>query len=163
MSLTIPIAPGASVPEAPANEPERVIVNDGWFPDIDPADIRADRRIRDVVTPRRMRTAILGAIMTTRVDLRVWAAMHREAGSASLAEVPADTIDGESVLVLAYQRAIGAYARAELVEGYRDTDLTGRGDRRVEDVAPSIGELRRDALYAIRDMLAVGRVTVELI
>jgi hypothetical protein len=157
---TAPVAPLAS--PAPA-EPDRVIINDGWFPDIDPADIRADRRIRDVVTPRRMRTAVIGAIMTVRVNLRDWAALHREVGAASLAQVPADTIDGESVLVLAYERAIGAYARAELVEGYRDTDLTGRGDRKVEDLEPSVGELRRDALHAIRDMLAVGRTNVDLI
>jgi hypothetical protein len=80
-----------------------------------------------------------------------------------IADVPADVIDGESVLVLAYQRAIGGFARAELIEGYRDTDLTGRGDRKVEDLEPSVDELRRDALHAIRDILGVGRTTVELI
>jgi hypothetical protein len=147
----------------PATVTDSLVVNDGWFPDVDPADIRADRRIRDVVTAPRMRAAVIGAIMSARVDLRAWAALQRLAGASSLADVPADTIDGESVLVLAYHRAIGAFARAELIEGYRDTDLTGRGDRKVDDLEPSTGELRRDALHAIRDILGVGRTSVELI
>ncbi|WP_294356121.1 head completion/stabilization protein [uncultured Sphingomonas sp.] len=160
MTLSIPIKTSAA-PVAPGSTAP--IRNDGWLPDIEPDALRAGYRIREVVTPERLRTAVIGAIMAARADLRSWCAARLAAGYASLADVPADKVDGESVLVLSYRRAIGAYVRAELIEGYRDTDLTGRGDRKVDDLEPSVDELRRDAIHAIRDMLEVGRTTVELI
>lgn len=160
MTLSIPIV----APSAPATSTSgAVIANDGWLPDVDLDALRAGYRIRDAVTPERLRTAVLGAIMAVRVDLRAWVAARRAEGFASLAGVPADTIAGESVHVLSYHRAIGAYTRAELIEGYRDTDLTGRGDRKVDELEPSVDELRRDAIHAIRDILDVGRTSVELI
>lgn len=158
-STFIPINAAATAP-APTDD---VVRNDGFLPDVDLAALRAGYRIRDVVTPDRLRTAVIGAMMSARVDLRAWCAARRTDGAATLADVPADRIDGVSVLVLSYHRAIGAYTRAELIEGYRDTDLTGRGERKVEDLEPSVDELRRDAVHAIRDMLDVGRTNVELI
>ena len=35
--------------------------------------------------------------------------------------------------------------------------------RKAEDLEPSVTELRRDSIHAIRDMLGVTRTTVELI
>lgn len=159
-SSLLPINP----PPAQAAQPiTGVVRNDGFLPDVDLAALKAGYRIRDVVTLDRLRTAVIGAIMSARVDLRTWCAARRAEGAATLADVPADQIAGESVLVLSYHRAIGAYTRAELIEGYRDTDLTGAGNRKIEDLEPGVEDLRRDAIYAIRDMLDVGRTSVELI
>lgn len=80
-----------------------------------------------------------------------------------VADVTAPKIDGTSRLELLYRRAVFTLAKAELVERYRDVELTPRGDRKAEDLDPSVSELRRDSLYAIRDMLDVTRVAVELI
>lgn len=153
------------IPMAPASPgaPEGTVTNDGWLPNVDLAQIRAGYRIRAEVTADRLQTAVIGAMLSVRTDLRDWIAARRTEGHASLADVPADRIVGASVLVLAYHRAISAYTRAELIEGYRDTDLTGRGERKVEELDPSVDELRRDALHAIRDILGVGRTSVELI
>ncbi len=140
-----------------------IIVNDGWFPDIDPAMFKEQQRIRDGVTPARMREALIAAILTVRRDLNAWAAGHRAAGAASLDAIEADRIDNTSALVLLYRRAVFTAAKAEVVERYRDVDTTGAGQRKAEDLEPSVGELRRDSLHAIRDMLGVGRTTIELI
>lgn len=148
---------------APAAPAETVITNDGWFPDVDPAAARAGLRVKDGVTAERLRRALIGAIVTVGNQLADWQRTQRGAGHASLATVPAPVLDGRSRLVLLYERAIGAYAKAELVEAYRDVDLTGAGQRKVEDAEPSIGELRRDAVHAIRDILGVDRSTIELI
>ncbi len=142
---------------------EAVVVNDGWFPNIDPVRLRAEHRIRDSVTPERLRGAIVGAIITVGNQLAVWQANQMTAAHASLAAVPALQIDGKSRFVLLYARAIGAYVKAELVEGYRDTDATSAGQREVTDLEPSIGELRRDAIHAIRDILGRPRMRAELI
>lgn len=142
---------------------EAVIVNDGWFPNIDPVQLRAEHRIRDSVTPERLRGAIIGAIITVGNQLATWQANQITAAHASLEAVPAPQIDGKSRFVLLYARAIGAYVKAELVEGYRDVDVTTAGQRDVGDLEPSIPELRRDAIHAIRDILGRARMRAELI
>lgn len=155
------VVPSVVPATPPAAEP--VIANDGWFPDIDPARLRSERRIRDQVTAERLSAALLGAIVTVGNQLSAWAAAQAAAGHAALADVPAPALGGESRLVLLYRRAVGAYAHAELVERYRDTDVTGAGQRQIDELEPSIGELKRDGVHAIRDMLGAPRTCVELI
>lgn len=154
---------GVILPDADPITADRPIVNDGWFPDVDMATLRKAARIRDDVTFDRLRGAIVGAIITVGNDLTAWQANHRAQGRLSLGAVPSPLIDGQSRLTHLYARAILGFAKADLVEGYRDTDLTAAGQRAVEDLDPSVAELRRDALHAIRDMLATSRTTVELI
>lgn len=151
------VLPGAPVaPEAP-------VANDGWFPEIDPVTLRKEYRIRDNVTAEHLHKAIVGAIITAGNQLAAWQLAHVMAGYASLGAVPAVTIAGKSRFVQLYARAIGAYVKAELVETYRDTDATTAGQRDVAELEPSIVELRRDAIHAIRDMLGRPRLRAELI
>ncbi|MNP78778.1 Phage head completion protein (GPL) [compost metagenome] len=77
--------------------------------------------------------------------------------------MPADRINDESCLVLLYRRAIYCTTAAELSERYRSFDSTSEGNRNAEELTPSIDEYRRDARFAIRDLLGVGHCTVELI
>ena len=72
-------------------------------------------------------------------------------------------IDGTSTFVLLYRRAVFTAAKAEVVERYRDIDLTGAGQRKADDIDPSVTELRRDSLHAIRDIRGVTRTTIDLI
>ncbi|WP_298808337.1 head completion/stabilization protein [uncultured Sphingomonas sp.] len=143
--------------------PAALIVNDGFFPDVDPAAFREQLRVRESVTDPRAREALIAAIMGVGRDLATWSVTQRASGHTRLADVPAPKIDGTSRLELLYRRAVFTLAKAELVERYRDVELTPRGDRKAEDLDPSVSELRRDSLYAIRDMLDVTRVAVELI
>jgi hypothetical protein len=153
--------PAAEIEEPPA--PETPISNDGFFPEIDPAKIRDAARISMSVTPARLREAILGAIMTVEYDLRGFAQASQLAGYSKLADVPAPELDGESVQLIRYRRAVSLYAKAELVERYRDFDTTSTGGNQADELTPSIGELRRDALHAVRDILGKPRTVVDLI
>lgn len=154
--------PPASQVDAPTG-PEPIIVNDGFFPDIDPAAIRGAARVPLSVTPDRLRAAILGAILSIEVDMRAYAAAQIAAGCASLADVPAPLLDGRNVQLIRYERAVALYAKAELVARMPDFDTTGAGDNRADETTPTIGELRRDAMHAVRDMLGRTRTTVALI
>jgi hypothetical protein len=140
-----------------------VVTNDDWFPDVDPAGVKNEQRIPDSITGPRLRAAIVAAIITVGNELADWQARQQAAGYASLAQVPAPKIDGQTRHVLLYQRAVAAYAKADLVERYRDVDFTGAGQRDADAVQPSIGELRRDAIHAVRDILGRSRTDVELI
>ena len=144
-------------------ESEGVIVNDGFFPDVDPADIRAAARIPSTITPLRLRGAIVGAIMTILSDLQGFATASIAAGHATLAAVPAPQIDGASVRIHANRRAVALFAKAELVERHRDFDSTAAGANQATELEGSIGDLRRDAHHAIRDILGRTRTTVDLI
>lgn len=147
--------------QAPA--PETTVKNDGFFPDIDLAAVRAAARIASAVTADRLRAAIIGAILSAEEDLRTWCADRRREGFATLAAVPAPELDGKSVQVVRYHRAIELLAKAEVVERYRDLDTTGAGDRRADVMEPSAAELRADATTAIRSILGRRKTTVELI
>lgn len=150
------------IPPAPTGA-EPVITNDGWFPDIDPAAFRKQMRIRDTVIPERLREAILNAMIAIGNNLAGWRATREAEGAGTLEEVPAPRLGGESRFVILYRAAIGAEAKAGLVERYRDTDLTGAGQRQVSDLDESVGELRRDAIHAVRDILGRTRTSVELL
>lgn len=157
----VSLPPAAEVEQPSA--PETAIVNDGFFPDIEPAAVRDAARITTTITAARLRAAILGAIMSVEIDLRAYTAASIAAGHATLADVPAPQLDGQSVQLIRYNRAIALYAKAELIERHRDFDTTSAGGNQADELTPSIGELRRDALHAVRDILGKARTTIELI
>jgi hypothetical protein len=142
---------------------DRPIVNDGFFPDVDPLTVREAARIPGTVTPPRLREAILGAILTVGRDLAAWADGQRAAGFTTLADVPAATLDGTSHLALHYQRAVALHAKAELIARLRDFDTTAAGGKQVDELGETIGDLRRDARHAVRDILGTTRTLVDLI
>lgn len=144
----------------PVAEP---IDHDRWFPGVDLTALRAQARLRDSVTPERLREAVLSALIWVGDQLADWQVAQIASGYATLAAVPATTIMGESRKLILYRHAVTAWTKALVVERYRDTDLTGAGDRRVEDLDPSVGELRRDAIHAVRAILGRTRTDVELI
>lgn len=154
---------GSVVPD-PVDTVE-TIIDDPWYPAIDPAQLRREHRLGDLtkVTPERLRAAILEALISVDNQLGVWALRQTAAGYLSLAEIPARRFDGESRLVISFRRAVGALTKLELVERLRDLDTSPAGDRDAAALDPSIGELRHDAVHAIRDILGHTRTTVELI
>ncbi len=147
-------------PAVPAAEP---VNHDRWFPGVDLTALRAQARIRESVTPDRLREAVLSALIWVGDQLADWQAAQLAAGHTTLAAVPSTLIMGESRKLTLYRQAVTAWTKALVVERYRDTDLTGAGDRRAEDLDPSVGELRRDAIHAVRAILGRTRTDVELI
>ncbi len=147
-------------PPAPLTAP---VEHDGWFPGVDLTALRAQARIRDTVTPERLREAALAALIWVGDQLADWQAAQIAAGYATLAAVPAPTIEGERRTLILYRQAVTAWTKALVVERYRDTDLTGAGERRADDLDPAVGELRRDAIHAVRAILGRTRTDVELI
>lgn len=146
-----------------APEEEAIVVNDGFFPDIDPAIVRAQQRAPSNITPTRLREAIIAAILTAHIDLVDFAGAAKAGGAVRLADMPAPQIDGESIRVHCYRRAIGLYAKAELIERHRDFDTTNAGAGQASELEGSIDQLRRDAQHALRDLKGRNRTTVDLI
>ena len=81
----------------------------------------------------------------------------------SLAAVPADQINDESVLVFHYRTAVYSEARALVTEHYRDFDTTTDGDKRAKTLEPQIDAYRRESRRAVADLTNQGYSVVELI
>ena len=144
-----------------ANEP--TIENDGFWPAIDPAALRARMRLDGAVAEPRLRAAIIAAVLTANDELTTWKARQLAAGHAKLEDVPAPKVDSKSRLVQLYLRVVTCATAAEVAERYRSYDTAAAGNQRADDLTPSIDELRRDVRWAIRDFLGTPRMTVELI
>jgi hypothetical protein len=142
---------------------EAVVTNDGWFPDIDPADLRARTKLDGSVTPGRLRKSIINAVISVNRELAQYKDEQLASGCSQLQDVASAQVDGMSYKVVLYMRAIYASVEAEMVERYRDFDTTGAGDKEADKLTPRIDELRRDLRWAISDLLDIRRTTVELI
>ena len=139
------------------------LVNDGFWPDIDADKLRDAQRIESAITNARLEVATVAAMVSVNKDLRSCKLKWQASGHASLAKVPADQIGGKSVLVHSYLRAVYCATSAEVAERYRSYDSTNSGEAKAAEETSSIDEYRRDQRWAVRDLLGVGRTTVELI
>lgn len=147
----------------PTTPDEAVIENDGFFPDINPATARAQMRIDGTVTADRLAAALTEAAASVNQQLAAWKRAQIVAGSWELEDVRAETIGGISILVLRYHRAVECYAAAALIERHRSFDATNDGHQYADKLESPIEDLRRDARWAISDIMGVARSTIELI
>lgn len=153
----------ATAPAPPAIDPADSISNDGFFPAVSLADTRNAMRMDGTVTAPRLRAALLAAMCDINQQLAGFSAAQQAAGFDTLAEAGADnTLDGQPRWVLLYLRAVMCTAKADLIERYRDFDADNDNSR-VRDISPNIDEQRRNAQWAVRDILGRTRTVVELI
>ena len=132
---------------------------------IDLAALRDAMRLDGTITPARLLPATQEAVASTVASLATWAEARQAEGSATLADVPALAVDDESIDVQRFRRAVYCHAKANLLERYSDYETTGRERRKDQDDARAeqAEQHRRDATWAIRDILGVTRLAVELI
>ncbi|MDF3821704.1 head completion/stabilization protein [Leptospira sp. 96542] len=147
----------------PLAEDEPVIVNDGWFPAVDPAQVRQVARLDGTVTAPRLRSAMLLAMADVNGELAAYKLWALAEGHEGLGAVPGPTVNGESVRLVYYRAAITARVQAELAEKYRDFETTGHADKRADALEVTASVHWRDMRWAISSILGIGRVTVELI
>ncbi len=141
-----------AAPAAPQSPENTVVAADGWYPEIDCNETRAVLRLGDIVPHERLVSAILGALIHVMGELRAWRSAQEAAGAQGLAAVaPLDEVNGQSRLCLLFTRAVVYTAGVQLAETHRDVTATKEG------------EARREATWAIRDILGVTRTAVELI
>ena len=154
----IATAPASSTPPDSAT-----VANDGFFPDIDLNHMRAAVRLDGTVTNERLRDATVAAVLLVNDELAAWKASAIAAGREKLVDVPAPEVGGETINLVRYRTAVYRYARADLVERYRDFDATKSGVDQAEKLECSADDDRRAAKWSIRDLLGRPRSTVELI
>ncbi len=150
---------------APAQSVERVILNAAFWPDIEPGECREAMRLDGTVTPARLRSALVESAGHVNGQLAAWRRLREAEGHKTLADISAEHVDGESINVARYRRAVHCSAAAILVERLRNFDATGKSathaaQQRTDAMAD---DYRREALWAIRDIQGADRTLIDLI
>uniref|UniRef100_A0A3L0VSB4 Head completion/stabilization protein n=1 Tax=Escherichia coli TaxID=562 RepID=A0A3L0VSB4_ECOLX len=148
---------------APTAPDEGEITSNPFWPAISLPDLRDTVRLDGTVTTARLTHAVIDAITSVNRDLAEWRSARQAEGHASLAAVPSEVINSESVHLHSYRRAVYAMTRANLLERYTDYSATGDGVKGADAKIVSSDDLYRDARFAIRDILGTTHNTVELI
>lgn len=144
---TVPAGEDVVSPPAIADEP--VIKNTFFFPDIDPKRVRSLMRLEQTVASARLRDAIKAGMAETNAELFDYREQQMLAGFESLADVPADHLDGESLRVFHYHRAVSSMATASLYERYRGADASAKGDKKADSIDSTVDELWRDMRWSV--------------
>ncbi|MDU6412220.1 MAG: head completion/stabilization protein [Yersiniaceae bacterium] len=131
----------------PAETAEPPIANTFFWPDVDVQRLRETLRYEGTVTAQRLRLAIKTAMSEVNAELHDYRAAQMDAGFKTLAEVPAETFDGESEKLGHYFAAVSALTAATIVERYRSYDASGA--KKAADVEASADEYWRDARFSI--------------
>lgn len=139
------------------------IANTFFWPEIRVSHYRESMKTDGTVTNERLRQALLTAISEVNAELFVFREKQMARGLNTLADVPGEKIDGELERVRLYRTAVFCWAKASIVERYRDYDATGEGVKKAEEMEDTLGELWRDVRWSISRFLDLPHMTVELI
>lgn len=149
---------------APAESTDtRPIRNTDFFPDLYLSAARDAVRLDGTVIDSRLRDALITAMLSVNKELVGWKKKQLAAGFKTIGDVPAETIDNTSEFVLNYRRAVYCTAAANIAERLKNFDSTAKGRAQAEQLNDPIDDHRRDAHWAINDILGIGRTTIELI
>lgn len=156
--MTTLLAKPPTTPQTPVN-----VANDGFFPDIELGNVRERTRLDGTITAPRLHDALQAAMISVNHQLDAYKNMQIERGYDSLLDVPSTSINGESVLKTLYERAVLCTVQADLNERYSDYDSTNI-EKKDEKISQNIADAqRRNAQWAINDLVGRHRCTIELI
>ncbi|AGR58543.1 head completion/stabilization protein [Salmonella enterica subsp. enterica serovar Napoli] len=141
---------------------EKVTAGTFW-PEILLRDLRLASRIPGRTTTSRLKFVTTEAVAHVTDQLDDWRGIQESAGYSTLADVPARMLNGESMKVYRYRRAVYSAARALLLENARDVDTTEKGDRKADALEVQTDDLWRDVRWAIADIRGTQRLFVELV
>ncbi len=148
------------IPSTPAEPSDVTVINDGWFPDLSTAELKARTGLGDIFGAERVAAAVRASMIDVNSAVRRW----RESQSAgSLANVPAVLYGDESEKVILYKTGVYARARAFLLETTRDYDSTKSGHDRADALEPIADDWARQSAEALARMTGRPRAIVELI
>lgn len=140
---------------------ETVTAGEFW-PVIALSDLRLAARIAGDITTTRLKHAASEAVAHVTEQLEEWQDAQQQAGHATLGAVPASQLNGESVRLYRYRRAVYSLARASILEGYRDVTTTAKGEKSTDALDLQIDDLWRDVRWCIADIQKRPRVFAEL-
>ena len=148
------------IPKGTAQAEGITIEQDGFFPELLVDDFRNAMRVDTTIENDRLKGSLIEAALKVNNDLKAFA---DNAEHDSLAEIPADTIDGKSIILQQYVAAVFNEAKASLSERYRDFDSTNSGHDAADKLEMGIDDYRQKSREAVRGILGKPRARVTLL
>ncbi len=139
---------------------DEIVANNGWYPDLAPADFRAQTGMGEVFGLERIAAAIQVAMIEVNASIAAWQATQ---SADTLAEVPAPQYGAVSEKVILYTQAVFSRARAEMLRTTRDYDATKDGHDRADKLEATAEDYQRQSNEALARLTGRGRMVVELI
>lgn len=150
---------GPIAPPAVADE----IQIDGFYPSLSIAAARQILRVPTDVTDHRLSDALKAAMLQVAMELLPWRTAREAEGHHTLASAAPGTVGGENTGATLFRRAVHSLAGADLAELQRRLDSAGAADPKLTVLETTVDDHRRNASWAISDLVGRGRATVELI
>lgn len=144
------------------NNPQS-IANNGFFPAISTDEFVKTQKLDGIVADDKLIFALTLAIAESNMELVNWQSKQQSMGYVDLNAVPCSQLNNTSRLLILYKQAVFSFAKANLLEKYRDFDTTALGNKKAENLEPNIDAYRRNARWAISDIQDKPRSVVELI
>lgn len=145
------------------HQPEEKIANFSFFPCLSLTDFREAMRVDAVTTEDRARHALHTAMLEVNSRLAEWVASKQKAGFSALSDLPERFGNPDGSNQSLYFNAVWSLAKAILIERYRDYDTSRTGNEKADELTPVSDDYRRDAAWALNDLMQNPRVIVELI
>lgn len=139
------------------------IINDGWFPDIEPERFKLEARAADDITDDVLERSLLVAMAKANRSLRAFKAQQLGKGKSSLAAVDSTMLGGKNLFEIYYTEAVYSAAKAGLLEQYADTDTTVLASSNVDLKSASADKFYRDFTDAVETIQGRSRSTIKLI
>ncbi len=143
---------------------DTTITNDGFWPDVNAGDFERLRGTPAAQDEERISYAVVNAIASVNLQLATLKAGYQLEGIVKAEDIEAfPKVDGKNLIVIQYQSAVFARAKADLLPDFSTVHQKKEGDHLAERSLETKNELLAESERIIRNMLGKGRSTVELI
>ncbi|MCJ2164650.1 MULTISPECIES: head completion/stabilization protein [unclassified Pseudodesulfovibrio] len=141
-------------------ESTTIVTNDGWWPNLSIAKFQESYRMPMEYPEGMLVDGLVLAMAWANKELAAW---RSASDSETFEAVHNSKLNGESLLLVYYRKAVFCHAKAFLLQQYPTIDRREAASNEAKESAETEGKFLEYAQQAIADFLGVGRVTVELI
>lgn len=140
------------------------ITNDGFWPDINAGDFEKRRGVPAHMDKDAIAYAVAAAIAQLNIELSSTKESYRASGFDKASDVTGQpSIDDKNLLVILYEKAVYARAKADLLPEYATQQTKGAGDRVAESEPDTKNSLLAESQQHVRAIKGKGRVGVALL
>ncbi|MBY8212899.1 head completion/stabilization protein [Vibrio fluvialis] len=141
-----------------------VITNDGFWPDVNAGDFERLRGTPAAQDDERISNAVVNAIVSVNKQLTKLKTEYQAQGHTKAEDLDVfPRVSGKNHVVIQYQSAVFARAKADLLPDFATVHQKKEGDHLAERSEETKNELLAESERIIRSMLGKGRATVELL
>lgn len=141
--------------------PENVtIVAGNFWPDVTTGEFRDLYRIPAELPQNTVVDHLRLAAVRVRAALKSWASLQE---AATLVEVDQEEIDGTGELVMLWRRAVYCDAKAEILRETVTVDRRAEAENAAKSAPETEEKYREFSQDAIRQIVGMQRVTIELL